>query len=134
MCASRYRRGAVRAGASRSVGWGEHGERAGGGQHDADRERGLGPSLHRSVLDSAETVRSAVIVAGCTWCASILPASYMAAVVLLLAGRRLLPGRERGAGWAALLAVLVAGTGSWWIDRRSGVPAAGRPGLAMSAG
>jgi hypothetical protein len=64
MCASRYRPGAVRAGASRSVGWGEHAERAGGGQHDADRERGLGPSLHRSVLDSAEAVRSAVIVAG----------------------------------------------------------------------
>ena len=62
MCASRYRPGAVRAGVK--VGWGEHGERAGGGQHDADRERGLGPSLHGGVLDSAGAVRSAAIVAG----------------------------------------------------------------------
>jgi hypothetical protein len=62
MCASTYRPGAVRAGVK--VGWREHGERAAGGQHDADRERGLGPSRHSSVLDSAGAVTSAVILAG----------------------------------------------------------------------
>jgi hypothetical protein len=58
----------------------------------------------------------------------------MTAVVLLLAGRRALPGGSAEPGGPRPLVVLAAGTGSRRVDERSGMPAARRPGLIMSGG